>query len=161
MFFVVSEATYWHRRLWGTYPPRRTRIDFFSSLWALQSLTVASPAFCILGSSHVARSPMSCLCVSVQWCVPTLLPVFQCNSGECLAVPSSCAPWNNIQICLGNVHMLLLLLQPFYDPLSGTTRVSRYQKDKPLWILLKQTWLGGSGIVWTICKLNLHFCSRR
>ena len=26
----------------------------------------------------------------------------------------------------------LLLLQPFYDPLSGTTRVSRYQKDKLL-----------------------------
>ena len=32
-----------------------------------------------------------------------------------------------------------LLLQPFYDPLSGTTQVSRYQNDKPFWILLKQT----------------------
>ena len=29
-----------------------------------------------------------------------------------------------------------LLLQLFYDPLSGTTRVSWYQKDKPFWILL-------------------------
>ena len=28
---------------------------------------------------------------------------------------------------------LLLLLPPFYDPLSGTTQVSRYQKDKPFW----------------------------
>ena len=26
--------------------------------------------------------------------------------------------------------LLLLLLQSFYDPLSGTTRVSRYQKDE-------------------------------
>ena len=36
---------------------------------------------------------------------------------------------------------LPLLLQPLwlYDPLSGTTQVSRYQKDKPFWILLRQT----------------------
>ena len=34
--------------------------------------------------------------------------------------------------------LLLLLLQPFYDPLSRTAQVSRYQKDKPFWILLKQ-----------------------
>ena len=33
----------------------------------------------------------------------------------------------------------LLLLQLFYDPLSGTTQVIRYQKDKPFWILLKQS----------------------
>ena len=32
---------------------------------------------------------------------------------------------------------LLLLLLPFYDPLSGTTQVSRYEKG-PFWILLKQ-----------------------
>ena len=32
----------------------------------------------------------------------------------------------------------LILLQPFYDPLFGSTQVSRYQKDKPFWILLKQ-----------------------
>ena len=30
-------------------------------------------------------------------------------------------------------------LQTSYDPLSGTTQVSQYQKDKPFWILLKQT----------------------
>ena len=33
---------------------------------------------------------------------------------------------------------LLLLLQPFDDPLYGTTQMSQYQKDKPFWILLKQ-----------------------
>ena len=38
---------------------------------------------------------------------------------------------------------LKLLL--FHDPLPGTTQVSRYEKDKPFWILLKQTWWGGSG----------------
>ena len=52
-----------------------------------------------------------------------------------------------------------LLLESFYDPLSGTTRVSRYQMDKPFWILLKQRKWGGSGNSWTICKL-LALCSR-
>ena len=49
--------------------------------------------------------------------------------------------------------LLLLLTQLFYDPLTGTTQVSRYQKDKPFWILLKQTWWDASGISWTIWKL--------
>jgi len=34
----------------------------------------------------------------------------------------------------------------------GTTRVSRYQKGKPIWILLKQETVSGSGINWAICK---------
>ena len=41
---------------------------------------------------------------------------------------------------------------PFKGPLSGTTRVSRYQKGKPIWILLKQETVSGSGISWYICK---------
>jgi len=35
---------------------------------------------------------------------------------------------------------------------SGTTWVSRHQKGKPFWILLKQEMMGGSGISWAICK---------
>ena len=41
---------------------------------------------------------------------------------------------------------------PFNCPLSRTTRVSRYQKGKPIWILLKQETVSGSGISWAICK---------
>ena len=41
---------------------------------------------------------------------------------------------------------------PFNGPFSGTTRVSRYQKGKPIWILLKQETVSGSGISWAICK---------
>ena len=33
-----------------------------------------------------------------------------------------------------------------------TIRVSRYQKGKPIWILLKQETVSGSGIRWAICK---------
>ena len=36
------------------------------------------------------------------------------------------------------VHRTTLLLHPFNGPFSGTTWVSRYQKGKPIWILLKQ-----------------------
>jgi len=32
------------------------------------------------------------------------------------------------------------------------TRVSQYQKSKPIWILLKQETVSGSGISWAICK---------
>jgi len=37
---------------------------------------------------------------------------------------------------------------PFNGPFSGTTRVS----GKPIWILLKQEKVSGSGISWAICK---------
>ena len=38
----------------------------------------------------------------------------------------------------------------FNGPLSRTTRVSRYQKGKPIWILPKQETVSGSGISWAI-----------
>ena len=41
---------------------------------------------------------------------------------------------------------------PFNSPFSGTTRVSRYQKGKPILILLKQDTVSSSGISWDICK---------
>ena len=41
---------------------------------------------------------------------------------------------------------------PFNGPLSRTTQVSRYQKGKPIWILLKQETVSGSGISWAVCK---------
>ena len=40
----------------------------------------------------------------------------------------------------------------FNGLLSRTTRVIRYQKGKPIWILLKQETVSGSGICWAICK---------
>ena len=48
---------------------------------------------------------------------------------------------------------------PFNGPFSGTTQVSRYQKVKPIRILLNQETVSGSGISWAICKSAL--CSRQ
>ena len=43
---------------------------------------------------------------------------------------------------------------PFNGPLSGNTQVSRYQKGKkPIWILLKQETVSGSGISWAIMQV--------
>ena len=44
-------------------------------------------------------------------------------------------------------------LQPFNGLFSRTTWVSRYtRKVKPIWILLEQETVSGSGISWAICK---------
>jgi len=45
---------------------------------------------------------------------------------------------------------------PFNGPFSETTQVSRYQKGKPICILLKQETVSGSGLRWAICKSALH-----
>ena len=41
---------------------------------------------------------------------------------------------------------------PFNRPFPRTTQVSRYQKGKTIWILLKQETVSGTGISWDICK---------
>ena len=41
---------------------------------------------------------------------------------------------------------------PFNGSFSGITQVSRYQKGKPIWILLKQEIVSGSDISWAICN---------
>jgi len=48
----------------------------------------------------------------------------------------------------------LLLLQPFYAPLtvSGTTRVIWHKKSKTNLDLLEQETVSGSGISWATCK---------
>ena len=43
-------------------------------------------------------------------------------------------------------------LHPLNGPLSRTTQVSRTRKVKPIWILLEQETVGGSGIRWVVCK---------
>ena len=75
----------------------------------------------------------------------------------------------NVQILTGNMKQhsfntaSTTQLRPFYGPLYGTTRVSRYQKDEPFWNLLKKRLCGGSSISWTAAASagpyasHLHF----
>ena len=48
---------------------------------------------------------------------------------------------------------------PFNGPFSKTIQVSQYRKVKPVWILLKQETVSGSGISWAICRSAT--CSRQ
>jgi len=73
-----------------------------------------------------------------------ILPNFSSATGnvrQCTA--KFCMAHSTLQY--GKTVMLALLqvlhykLQTFYDPLSETTQMTQYHKDKPFWILLKKT----------------------
>jgi len=66
--------------------------------------------------------------------------------------------FNSINIhshALTHTHTRTIVLQLFWI-LSGTTRVSRYQKGKTNLDLLEQEIVSGSGICWAICKSAPH-----
>ena len=48
--------------------------------------------------------------------------------------------------------LLLLMLLPLNGPFPGLPRWAVTRKVKPIWILLKQETVSGSGIIWAICK---------
>ena len=54
--------------------------------------------------------------------------------------------------CSSSFTYYLHNTHPFHSPLSGTTRRASTRKVKPIWILLKQKTVSGSGISWAICK---------
>ena len=68
----------------------------------------------------------------------------------------------NIPHCHHKISQMTLQItlithtHPFNGPFSGTTRVSRYQKGKPIWILLKQETVSGSGINWAVASTGLY-----
>jgi len=62
----------------------------------------------------------------------------------CQSIADLCNNWQE--------DMLLQQLQPFNGFFSRTTWVSQYQIGKPIWILLEQETVSGSGISWAICK---------
>jgi len=78
------------------------------------------------------------------------------DSGRDGLVCSDCE--NRCRNSLMNSHKYIttshLHTHPFNGPLSGTTQVSRYQKGtvQPIWILLRQETVSGTGISWAICK---------
>ena len=71
------------------------------------------------------------------------------------ATPSYAMPLSTSSYCIYFISLQMYKelqhthTHPFNGPFSGTTRVGRYQKGKPIWILLKQEIVSGSSI---ICK---------
>ena len=60
--------------------------------------------------------------------------------------------WGNGVRAFKNITHTHTHTHPFNGPFSGNTQVSRYQKGKPIWILLKQEIVSGNGISWAISK---------
>ena len=62
--------------------------------------------------------------------------------------------YSKLQATKKALYTVPLTHTPILRPFSGTTQVSRYRtrKVKPIWILLKQEAVSGSGISWAICK---------
>ena len=67
----------------------------------------------------------------------------------------SCCPTNSVKALKARMQSYKQQQQqqqPFNGLFSRTTWVSRYQKGKPIWILLQQETVSSSGISWAICK---------
>jgi len=70
----------------------------------------------------------------------------------------SCHPTNSVKALKASTVLIThsrTHTHPFNGPISGTTRVSRTRKVKPIWILLKQETVSGSGISWAHASLHL------
>jgi len=81
-------------------------------------------------------------------CVQELLPCAGAAVLKCLQC------FDAVGWAAGNASGFVCV-QPFNDPLTGTTRVSRYQKGKTsadFSEVQEQETVSGSGISWAICK---------
>jgi len=58
--------------------------------------------------------------------------------------------WTHAHQLTDYTHTLTHNTHTFNGPFSGTTQVGRYEKVKPIWILLKQETVSGSGISWAM-----------
>jgi len=72
---------------------------------------------------------------------------FVCCWGHC------CCDVLAVFVC---VFISTIQQHPFDGPLSGTTRVSRCQKDKTSLDLLEQEIVSGGGVSWALCKSAPH-----
>ena len=95
----------------------------------------------ILHNHKLARSKNGC---AIQWW--TVAPLISHTS-----VPYKWPLVHDIAtqspiICIWYRNNTHTYTHPFNGPFSGTAQVSQYQNVKPIWILLKQETVSGSGI---------------
>jgi len=101
-------------------------------------------------------------CLRSGWNVPSVSSNTLHHARACTARVENINPrsfsvnfiFNGRKFCIKNLHANCTFIHThtFNGPFSGTTKVSRYQKGKPIWILLKQETVSGSDISWVICK---------
>ena len=92
--------------------------------------------------------------LSLGLCILYCLFYFYCFfvSSFVVSVLGKSLAWKSISKMTCFVSVNWSHTHTFNGLFSRTTCVSRHQKGKPIWILLKQEMMGGSGIIWTMCK---------
>jgi len=118
------------------------RVHASVSCWLLGSSRLCSA----MGLLSVKASSM--LCTSVWWCHHSTLTLLPVSKSSRVKLPLI----SNGDICTFNTdtHTRLTALCPGLPGWAGTRNV------KPIWILLKQETVSGSGICWAVCKSAPH-----
>ena len=123
---------------------RRSLIEALAPCW----LTSDVRAKVVVGSD---RAVVLLLIVVAEWWISWQVLVHVVERDAIVTQASSeitpVTVWFNTKHTHAHAHT-----HPFNGPFSGATRVSRHQKGKPMWILLKQETVSCSGISWAICK---------
>ena len=112
-------------------------IAYFDATGIVRSIAV-SVSVCPL--SYIQKPTLYLVELSVH--ISCAAVALSCSDNS--AIPCPLTRWVNV---VNHTHTRLTA-----GPFSGTTQVSRYQKVKPFWILLKQETVSGSGISWAICE---------
>jgi len=106
------------------------------------------------GSKAVKRSLLLLLLLLLQWRffnILDALPKQVLIATDSMTLHMDSQQFQSIPCPHTHTHT-----HPFNGPLSRTIRVSRYQKGKPIWILLKQETVSGSGISCTSLQTDNH-----
>ena len=130
-----------------------------------RSHNVCSKVYETVGRMSVRLSVQSFGCHTVLWWVCCCGPSGQEILINCCKAGPTAANASNVRLSAdavswtqsslkwnGTLVLTATHTHPFNGHFSGTTRVSWYQKGKPIWILLKQETVSSSGISWAICK---------
>jgi len=132
---VSSRSGNWHR-------PRP--ISICSAHW---SKSTQSPANCSHPTSLPSRLPR--WNIGLTSCViGTLLEDLRPKLRLVVTTRENCAVWWMQYFYTKYASYI----HPLNGPLSRTTQVSHTRKVKPVWILLEQETMGGSGIRWAVYK---------
>jgi len=119
----------------GRYKKGKTKLDFIEardSEWQWHQLGNMQVCTSFQTDNHTSTSPLSFLQAECPSCRPT-------NSVKALKA-------HKCLIIYTHTHTRLTALFPGLPWWVGT------RKAKPIWILLKQETVSGSGISWAICK---------
>ena len=162
MCWCAAKKLFTHAKLSKWSLKLRTFLTFFQSpksvtfnvfwvvghvFWSTRYECVIAMTVCVACDAvHLFECPGTGRCISASY---VCNGVDECGNG---ADEQRCGKW-----CLNPFNTTLMIMihtHPFNGPLSGWAGTG---KVKPIWILLKQETVSGSGISWATCKFPPRF----